>query len=362
LCASGLVLLLRRMGGWHKLAARVRGTLAQRTHVVAGRVVLAVLCLTSLTALTMSASTLGLVALDAGVEPDVVSVACTGQAAGHCPAQLASAARPGGARLAQTELPRPCRPRGHLEGGHHGQGTGWVDRYTGQMLAWQGQCHRGAAGERLGHGAAHRRKRLALGRGAGAGGRQRAAVLGVGRGHVVAGAPLAPHITGNSPLAQADVLIFVASEGGSTWGFAQTLHNALAQAGHRVHTSALENFATTPPRSRCLCWPPPTARARHRPTPATPWRTSPSSAPAPCPRVPVTVLGFGDRQFPAFCAFARRWMQPCAPGLARAAAAGVHPPAIGPAVRALGRCLAQALGQPLVLAHVPRLPPTTRSR
>ncbi|MDP3202606.1 MAG: PepSY-associated TM helix domain-containing protein, partial [Hydrogenophaga sp.] len=59
-CASALVLLLRRMGGWRRLAARVRGTLAQRIHVVAGRVVLAVLCLTSLTALTMSASTLGL--------------------------------------------------------------------------------------------------------------------------------------------------------------------------------------------------------------------------------------------------------------------------------------------------------------
>jgi sulfite reductase (NADPH) flavoprotein alpha-component len=35
------------------LAARVRGSLAQRIHVVTGRVVLAVLCLTSLTALTM---------------------------------------------------------------------------------------------------------------------------------------------------------------------------------------------------------------------------------------------------------------------------------------------------------------------
>ncbi|MFZ3218799.1 MAG: PepSY-associated TM helix domain-containing protein, partial [Rhodoferax sp.] len=56
LCVSALVLLLRRMGGWRRLAARVRGSLAQRIHVVAGRVVLAILCLTSLTALTMSAS------------------------------------------------------------------------------------------------------------------------------------------------------------------------------------------------------------------------------------------------------------------------------------------------------------------
>ena len=39
LSVSGLVLLLRRMGGWRQLAARVRGSLAQRLHVLVGRVV-----------------------------------------------------------------------------------------------------------------------------------------------------------------------------------------------------------------------------------------------------------------------------------------------------------------------------------
>jgi len=47
LSGSGLALLLRRMGGWRRLGARVRGTLAQRVHVVSGRIVLAVLLLTS---------------------------------------------------------------------------------------------------------------------------------------------------------------------------------------------------------------------------------------------------------------------------------------------------------------------------
>src|SRR5690606_28017281 len=75
---SGLVLLLRRMGGWRQLAGRVRGSLAQRLHVLVGRVVLLVLCLTSFTGLYMSATTLGLVTLEAGPEPDVLSVA-TGQ-------------------------------------------------------------------------------------------------------------------------------------------------------------------------------------------------------------------------------------------------------------------------------------------
>jgi sulfite reductase (NADPH) flavoprotein alpha-component len=103
------------------------------------------------------------------------------------------------------------------------------------------------------------------------------------------------------------VLIFVASEGGSTWGFAQTLHDALAQAATACTPARWSIFRPRPPRGRCLCWPPPMARARPRPTPATPWSTSPSSAPA---LVPVTVLGFGDRQFPApFAPLPRRWMQ-----------------------------------------------------
>ena len=67
---SGLVLLARRLGGWRQLAGRVRGTLTQRLHVVTGRVVLVVLLLTSVTALTLSAATFGLVTLDAAPEPE----------------------------------------------------------------------------------------------------------------------------------------------------------------------------------------------------------------------------------------------------------------------------------------------------
>ena len=73
LSVSGLVLLLRRMGGWRRLAGPVRGTLAQRLHVLAGRMVLAVLALSAVAALYMSAATFGLVQLDAEAEPEVAS-------------------------------------------------------------------------------------------------------------------------------------------------------------------------------------------------------------------------------------------------------------------------------------------------
>ena len=112
---------------------------------------------------------------------------------------------------------------------------------------------------------------------------------------------LAPHITGNAPLAQADVLIFVASEGGSTWGFAQTLQDALSQVGHRVHTSALENFRTTAATRQVFVL---AATYGEGQAPAHASHALAHIARLKAGAVPVTVLGFGDRQFPAFCAFA----------------------------------------------------------
>jgi sulfite reductase (NADPH) flavoprotein alpha-component len=134
LCASALVLLLRRMGGWRRLGARVRGTLAQRIHVVTGRVVLVVLGLTSVTALTMSASTLGLVELDARAEPEVLSVA-NGQP--DLPgAQLAVLQRLTVQDLRKLTFPSPADPEDTWKiAAAHGQG--WIDRYSGQWLAWQ---------------------------------------------------------------------------------------------------------------------------------------------------------------------------------------------------------------------------------
>jgi sulfite reductase (NADPH) flavoprotein alpha-component len=76
--------------------------------------------------------------------------------------------------------------------------------------------------------------------------------------------------------------------------------------------------------------------------------------------VPVTVVGFGDRQFPAFCAFAE--------DLEKTLRAQGWPALLplecihqqsGQQFARWGESLATALGEPLVLAHVPRVPPTT---
>lgn len=352
LCVSALVLLLRRMGGWRRLAARVRGSLAQRIHVVAGRVVLAVLCLTSLTALTMSASTLGLVALDTRTEPEVLS-AVNGKPA--LPgAQLATLQGLAVRDLRKLNLPGASDPEDTWKVAT-AQGQGWIDRYSGQMLAWQDATF------------AQRVYDLAVVLHTGESAWPWAVVLGLVGASVLlfwlSGVVIwwqarrqAPHITGNTPLAQADVLIFVASEGGSTWGFAQTLQDALNQSGHRVHTSALENFRTTAATRQVFVL---AATYGEGQAPAHASHALEHIARLNASAVPVTVLGFGDRQFPAFCAFAQT--------LDRALRAQGWPALLplecihqqsGQQFARWGVALAQALGEPLVLEHVPRVPPT----
>lgn len=353
LCISALVLLLRRMGGWRRLAARVRGSLAQRIHVVTGRVVLAVLFLTSLTALTMSASTLGFVALDAGTEPDVVSVAA-GHAALPAP-QIPMLQSLPVRDLRKLNFPDAADPEDTWNVTTR-QGEGWMDNYSGQTLAWQDVTlaqwmYDWALVLHTGEGAWPWAVVLAL---VGA-----SALLFWLSGIFIwwQARGLAPHITGNSPLAQADVLIFVASEGGSTWGFAQTLHDALGHNGHRVHTRALEEFHTTAATKQVLVL---AATYGDGQAPAHASHALERLAQLSASAVPVTVLGFGDRQYPAFCAYAvavettlraRGW-----PTLLPLES--IHQQSSQQFAR-WGRDLAQALGEPLVLDHVPRMPPTT---
>jgi len=359
MCVSGLVLLLRRMGGWRRLAGRVRGSLAQRIHVVAGRVVLALLLLTSLTALTMSASTLGLVTLDAGPEPDVVSAVPVD--AGRTAPQALPAARLAMLKslavrdLRKLNFPAANDPEDTWQVATR-DGEGWIDRYSGQTLAWQDMTF------------AQRLYDWALVLHTGEGAWPWAVVLAFVGASVLlfwwSGVVIwwqerrqAPRITGNSALAQADVLIFVASEGGSIWGFAQALHDALVRSDHRVHTGALEDFQTAPATRQVFVL---AATYGEGQAPAHASQALERIAKLGGGAVPVTVLGFGDRQYPAFCGFAEALEQtlraqgwPAMLPLER-----IHQQSAQEFAR-WGQALAQALGEPLVLDYVPRTPATT---
>ena len=352
LSVSGLVLLLRRMGGWRRLAGPVRGTLAQRLHVLTGRVVLAVLALSAAAALYMSASTFDLVQLDAEVEP-VVASSPNDQAplpAGQLP--LLQNLRVQDLRKLNVPAAEDPQDIWSVVTVH---GQGWVDQYSGQTLAWQ----EATTAQRVHDWA----QLLHTGDGAWAW----AVVLGAMGASIplfwITGVLLwwqarrsRPAIDGNSPLTQADSLVFVASESGSTWGFAQALHTALVAAGHRVHTTTLERWQVPPAARHVYVL---VATYGEGQAPAHAARALEAIARQSVTDAQVAVLGFGDRQFPAFCAFAQALEQAL---LAQGwkpllALERIHQQSAQEFSR-WGQAVAQALGQPLPLAYQPRLPHT----
>ena len=353
LSVSGLVLLLRRMGGWRRLGARVRGSLAERVHVLTGRVVLAVLLLSSLTALYMSAATFDLVRLEAGAEPDLVSQPLAGPKPPAAQLPLLQALRV--ADLRRVGLPSADDPQDTWQVSA-AQGQGWIDRWSGATLAWQDAT------------AAQRLHDLAMLLHTGEGAWVWALVLGPTALCIplfwVSGVMLwwrarrlRPRITDNAAPAGTDTLIFVASETGSTWGFAQALHAALVGAGHRVHSAGIEQFqAGAAARSIFVL----AATYGDGQPPAHAAHALARIARTPAGTAQVAVLGFGDRQYPAFCGFAqaldaalhtRGWARLLP--LAR-----IHQQSAQEFAR-WGQDLAQALGEPLDLQYRPRLPPST---
>lgn len=350
---SGLVLLLRRMGGWRRLAGRVHGTLAQRIHVLTGRVLLIVLLMTSVTALYMSSTTLGLIELDSEPDPYAASTV-TGQA------ELAGAQVPALQNVALSDLrklsfPDPGDPA-DVWTLTSASGTDWIDRYSGDVLA-----HRDT-------GVAQQLYDWALVLHAGEGAWPWALVLGLAGMSIllfwITGLLIwrqaqrnQPSFAANSPLAQADTLIFVASESGSTWAFAAAIHNALVAAGHRVRSAPLEQFQCAPATRQIFVL---AATYGDGQAPGHAVGALSRIAQQTVRQVPVTVLGFGDRQFPAYCAFAeaidttllqRGW--PELLPLERIHQQSAQQFALW------SESLAKALGEPLMIDYRPHVPRTT---
>ncbi|MDR2155508.1 MAG: PepSY domain-containing protein [Burkholderiaceae bacterium] len=353
LSVSGLTLTARRLGGWRRLTARVRGSLLQRIHVVTGRVAVAVLLLSSLTALYMSAVTFSLIPADADDEPDVASADSTQPDLRAKQLPLLLTLRSGDLR--KLTFPAADDPEDvwHVE---TDQGMGWVDRRSGETLAWAPA----ATPQRL----YDLVKLLHTGEGAW----PWAVPLGLAGACIplfwVTGLLMwwqarrqTPRIKDNAALTQADTLIFVASEGGTTWGFAEALHRALTRNGHRVHTSGLENFQTGAAARQIFVL---AASYGDGQAPAHAAQALQRIASQPVGTASVTVLGFGDRQFNAFCGYAEaldhalreRGWQPLLP------LEKIHQQSPQEFAR-WGEALAQALGEPLALDYVPRLPKTT---
>ena len=352
LSVSGAVLVARRMGGWRRVFGPLRGPLAGRLHIAIARVTVAGLALSSVTALWMTASTFELVPEGAGPPPFPVEV--SGQT-GADPAGFAVLQYTPAARLRELTFPYPGDETDVFTL-KTDLGAGYLDQGTGALLAWSDvnawdRINGTVAMLHTGRGAALLGLLLGL------------AALGVPAMAVTGGAVWLngrrgrPRIRGNAAPGAAETVILVGSEGGSTWGFAATLHTALREAGQTVHTGAMSSFAPDRyARARQVIVLAATYGEGDAPASAKGFLDRLAALPK-TPRARLAVLGFGDRSFPAFCAYADAVAQAAAEkGWAELLPIDRIDRQSPQDFARWGRALSVALGLPLELNHRPVLP------
>lgn len=354
LTLSGLQMTARRVGGWQRILDRARGNGVQRLHTDLGRLATLGLLLSTLTALYLSLATFEAIPDGKSQEP-AFPVVTTGSPALPV-GQLAALRRIDLSQLRELTFPN----RANTDDLFHlttAAGTGYVDPVHGATLAWQDHTiarriyefvymlHTGEGLWWLG---------LLLGLSA-----ISAPVLGVSGG-VVWWRRRRAHarFAGNVPARDADTVILVGSEGGSTWGFARTLHAALTANGHKVHAGAMDHLTESYPAARRMLLLTATYGDGAAPASAGTFLKRLDDIGKPQP-FPVAILGFGDRRFPHFCRFARD----VEAALRQRGWAALMPLETIDRQSAQefarwGEALAAAMGETLTLAHLPERPRT----
>ncbi len=355
LAASGAALVARRMGGWRRWLAPLRGPWAGRLHVEFARLAVPGLALSAVTALWMTAATFGL------MPDDAADSALSGEASGLTGLVLHDSAalrKTPVAALRELSFPAPDDPQ-DLFTLRTDSGTALIDQGTGAVLAWAEpgpwerltetiyMLHTGQGASVLG---------LVLGLAALA-----VPVMG-GTGILIwaAGRRGRGRLGGNAPAARAETVLLIGSEGGSTWGFAGTLATALRAAGQAVHLAPMAGFdPALYPKARRFIILAATYGDGAAPASARGFLERLERLPRP-PAVPLAVLGFGDRGFPAFCGFAEAVER-----AARDCGWAIFLPLEGidrqssQEFARWGRALGEAMALPLDLQHQPERPAAT---
>lgn len=354
LAASGMLLLVAKLGGWRKLFAGSRGTRSQRLHTDLARTGVVVLFLTAMSGAYMSAVNFELLPQSAS-QMFALPPASSGDTAAPIASLDALAAIP------LTELRELSFPAvgdaSDVFTVTTNAGQGYVDQGTGAMVsftpngAWQ-QAYEFIYLLHTGQGAPV----IAL-------------LVGLGALTVpllaLTGTIIwwtrrrnTPRLAGNASWRDADTIVLVGSEAGSTWGFAATLHDALTQHGQRVHVAAMSDLRRSYPRAARLIVLAATYGDGAAPASARQFLAKLERfALAPS----FSVLGFGDQSFAHFCGFAADVDAALeAKGLRRLVSFnGVDRQSAGH-FAAWGKLLGEQLGLPLVLSHAPTLPPTRK--
>ncbi|MFN3673179.1 MAG: PepSY domain-containing protein [Bosea sp. (in: a-proteobacteria)] len=352
LSVTGAMMLAARLGGWTALLQPIRGSARQRWHAQAGRLAIAGLLLTAMTGCFLSLS--GFELIPDGSADAVASMSGSGGERASV-GSLAALQAVDLADLRELAFPYAADPTDTYRL-TTAAGVTQIDAATGEALSFQP------------HSTARQLYELIYRLHTGQGLWPLGLLLGLSALAVplfaVTGAliwrrrrRLLPRIADNGPAAAADTIILVGSEGNSTWSFARTLHAALTQAGHKVHAAPMNALAATYPKAERMLILTATYGDGAAPASASDFlaRLERSAL-----KLPVAVLGFGDRSFPKFCQFAED---------VSAALAGKGWPLLIQSDRidrqsaqsfALwGESLGTALGHGLRLAHVAERPKTT---
>ncbi|WP_299200340.1 PepSY domain-containing protein [uncultured Amphritea sp.] len=297
LTISGAFMLANRLGGWRQIFRPIQGPTQQRLHSQVGRWVLLGLILSASTGLYMSAVTFGFIPEYQSAEP-----AFPENTNGGKPASIETLSALQAipiTELRELIYPYPGDPSAFYSITTD-QGSGFIDQSTGQLLSYQPYSSSQKLYELI--------YMLHTGEGLW--------WLGLLLGLSSLSVPLiawsgiqiwwrrkqsAITINNNSAPRLADTVIMVGSESNSTWGFAKTLHEALTSAGYRVNTTSMNSFATHYPEAKHLFILTSTYGDGDAPASASRFLANLEKL----PKLPVAVLGFGDRQFPEFCRFAK---------------------------------------------------------
>lgn len=352
LALSGAMLVARRQGGWGRWFAAIKGPWAGRWHAELARVAVFGLGLSALTALWMSAATFDLLPVDEA-NPALPS-AVSGQVSPSIPA-LGALQKTPVADLRDLTFPY-AGDATDVFTLTTGAGTGYIDQGTGEMLAWQASGPWTVVGEWIyllhtGDGAAL--WGLVLGLAA-----LTVPILSVTGGLIWwRNRPTHPRVAGTVAASQAETVILVGSEGGTTWGFAAALARALQSHGQGVHLAALSTFAPqTYSRTKGIVVMTATWGDGDAPS-STKGALERVAKAVPLAGVALVVLGFGDRSFPAFCAYAE-----AVEGAAKAAGWAMPMPLdridrqSPQGFARWSRAYGKAIGLPLDITHQP-LPP-----
>lgn len=356
LCVSGILLLVRRTGGWTTLLRPLPGSGGKRIHAELARFAVLGLLLSALTGSYMSALRFGLLPEVSEIGPGFPAKVAGGQPAPV--ATLDALSKVDLNELRELVFPYPGDPR-DVYSLTTSSGSGFVDQATGELLKfqprpdgsviqqWMVSLHTGEGLWWLG---------LILG----------AAALTV-PALSVTGISIwwlrrraSEQLPDNADASQAEAVILVGSEGNTTWGFARALHASLNQAGLGVYCCEMNALADNYPQASMLFVLTSTYGDGDAPASARRFMARLSEFRGG-EKLKYAVLGFGDRQFPKFCQFALDVDAALAnKGLSRLHSVELIDRSCATQFSEWGIKISELLGIPFSLTHDPVPPPTVK--